>query len=252
MCTASAMTMAACGEENAASAGADGGDESIGASSFDAGTPACVSDGGALNGSAVPAFGHFSGAIDVDICAGGASAYVEHASGGSSTPARYLFVADSALSGDPSSFFHFTNPGNAASAELGMFIGISSPSPGTYSSGGGACGNFAFCISFPVPPGVDCGDAGNVARCPPGCSLQGPGTGPSCMPVTPENCYAAHGSSNCLDSETPLGSWTLELSSVTAADGGLGTQDYEVHGGLTATLIGDDAGLGEIDLTMGF
>ena len=262
-CATAAMAIG-CGSDDAASSPTDGGSDVTTAGdalsdapvivSFDAGTPACIADGGSLRASAVPAFGHFSGAVDIDICENGAFAYLEHTSGSSSTPSQYLFIVDSALSGNPATFFRFTNPADAASADFGVFSGVSAPAPGTYASAAGSCGDFAFCISFPIPPDVDCGDAGSPASCPPGCSLTGPVSGPACTPTTPENCYSAHGALDCVttDPQASLGSWTLTLTSVTTFDGGAGTEDYVVHGGLSATMVGDDAGLGSVDLTIGF
>jgi len=55
-----------------------------------------------------------------------------------------------------------------------------------------------------------------------------------------------------MESQASLGSWRLTLTSVTPFDGGPGAEDYVVHGGLSATMVGDDAGLGSVDLTVGF
>ena len=65
------------------------------------------------------------------------------------------------------------------------------------------------------------------------------------MPVTPEACYLAKAALSCLpDAQTPMGSWTLNLTSVTpyptdAASGGMSF--YLVHGTFAATMVEDQA-----------
>jgi hypothetical protein len=224
---------------------------------FDAGTPACFSDGGFPRASAVPAFGSFSGPnLGGEICSGGAFAYLERTQGSSSVPSQILFILDPALSGDFKSFIHFDEPANATSGELSIFSGVSAAAPGSYGSANGSCGSVVLCVSLPIPAGVDCGDAGSPSSCPPGCSLTGPVSGLTCNPITPENCYSAQGTSDCvLGTQAPSGSWTLNLSSVESYDsgaGGGGIQDYRVHGTFTSSLPGDDAGLGTATVSMSF
>jgi hypothetical protein len=221
----------------------------------DVGSPTCVADGGFTQPSAVPAFGSFSGPeLSGAICSGGAFAFLEHTSGSLSTPSQLILIIDPALSGNPADFIHFATPVDATGGELTILAGVSAATPGTYPSSG-ACGGVALCVYLPVPTSVDCGDAGAPTSCPEGCSLQGPGTGPTCMPDTPENCYSAQGSSDCVyGTQTPNGSWTLTLTSVVPYGGGDGGPgDYfVVHGTLTSIMVGDDASLGSANLSVGF
>jgi hypothetical protein len=82
------------------------------------------------------------------------------------------------------------------------------------------------------------------------------------MPTTPEDCYAAMASGNCVyGTQSQQGSWTLTLFSVVpygGGDGGPGT-DYVVHGTFTSTMIGstfgmtgDDAALGTATISLRF
>jgi len=49
--------------------------------------------------------------------------------------------------------------------------------------------------------------------------------------------------------QTREGSWSLTLTSVVRYNG---TAYYVVHGALTATMIGDDAGLGSTNIELSF
>ena len=80
------------------------------------------------------------------------------------------------------------------------------------------------------------------------------------MPVTPETCYVAKAADSCVpDAQTPTGSWTLNLTSVTpyptdAASGGMSF--YVVHGTFVATMVEDqatvDAATGTANLAISF
>lgn len=129
-----------------------------------------------------------------------------------------------------------------------MMLGVSSPAPGTYKSDS-SCGFGTFCIYFPAPA-VDCGD-GSTA-CPPGCSLTGPTLAPTCKPTVPEICYAAGGSSNCLESATPTGSWELTLTSVAPGQDAGGSLRFVTHGTLALTMVNMDGGGETVDLSLAF
>jgi hypothetical protein len=220
----------------------------------------CVTDGG-LAAYQSPASGSFSGSdLDGVICTGGAFAYLERTQASSYVGSQLLVIIGSSWSGNPANNLQFKNPANATGAMLTIMAGVSSASPGTYvSSLGQSCGGLAFCVYLPLPASVQCpDDAGACAA--PYCAMQGPIMGPTCEPVTPEVCYVAQAASSCLPgSQTPLGSWTLTLTSVepySSDAGSAGMSYYVVHGSLTAAMVEDpsapDAGLATASLTIGF
>jgi hypothetical protein len=220
----------------------DGGTAADVVLSVDGGAPACVDDAAAVRSPATPVYGAFSGAgLAGDICLGGASARLQHTLGSFASPSQIILTIDGECADTRAASIR--EPANATGACLTLLVGTPSAAPGVYSSAG-ACGGVVLCLYLPVPPSVDCGDAATPTRCPPGCSLVGPVSAPICQPITPEDCYEAKGASDCVSAaQTPSGSWTLTLTSVTPygiADGGPGT-DFIAHGSLT-TALGGDAG----------
>jgi hypothetical protein len=194
--------------------------------------------------------------VNADICLEGASAYLEWTQGSQASPAQILAMINTNPWVESSSGVRFSSPANATGAELIGMVGVGAASPGTYAGGtaGNACGSLTFCTYLPVPASVDC-DGGTPSACPAGCALEGPIMGPSCTPVTPEECYSAGGVSGCAsDAQTPEGSWTLTLTSVTPYNGATGPGAYYViHGTFSANMIGgDDAGTGSETLTLSF
>ena len=193
-----------------------------------------------------PASGAFSG-VDINgyICTGGAIAFMERTQASSYVGSQLLVMIETALTGTPSSFLQFTTPAGATGGALDIMAGVGSAKPGVYSSSDGtSCGGLAFCAYLPLPPSVKCPD--DSGGCPsPYCAMQGPISGLSCMPVTPETCYVAKAADSCVpDAQTPTGSWTLNLTSVTpyptdAASGGMSF--YVVHGTFVATMVEDQA-----------
>jgi hypothetical protein len=234
--------------------GAFGGIEcSNSGSAGTAGAPACAFDGGLSIPSSVPASGSFMGpGLSGEVCAGGAFADLLLTRASDSSPSQFLVTIDDDASGSPADF----NLMSPADATVGfeIQIGVSAAAPGTYASTK-TCGNESFCVYFPVPASVNCGNATAPTSCPPGCSLVGAVSAPTCMPVAPENCYVAQAASDCLgDTVTPEGSWTLTLTSVApydGGDGGPGTH-YVVHGSFTTSMVGQGAGLGTMDLSLSF
>jgi hypothetical protein len=226
-------------------------------------TPACTLDGGPPVPYAASLFGTFLGPdLSGDICAGGAFAYLERTPGPSILLSQILLSVD-ASTDTPAGFLRLKSPTNATGGSLALSAGVNEAVPGSYAE---TCGGVTLCVYLPAPPFVDCGDAAAPTSCPPGCSLIGatyydtvihsPVMGPlTCVPTAPENCYAALAAQDCTGSaQTPEGSWTLTLTSVTpydGQDGGPGTA-YVAHGTFTATLIGDDAGLGPVKLSTSF
>ncbi len=227
-----------------------------GGSSGGSSPPACSAEGSINNPAATPASGSVEGpSVSASICSGGAFAYMESTVSSYAQP--YLLTIMSALSGNSASFNDVTKPPGSQEATLSVLVGVNSPSPGTYSSSNGGCGEAAFCVYFPIPSTLDC-DAGSSTSCPPGCSLQGPGTGPSCMPNTPEVCYSSQSQSSrsCEVTNMPaMGSWTATLTSVEPYQGPSGRLTYYVVHGTYTTSMGPgepsspDAGMATMTLS---
>ena len=77
-------------------------------------------------------------------------------------------------------------------------------------------------------------DAGTGSACPPGCALEGPILGPSCMPIAPEIDYQANTASDCLsETVTPQ---DLDAD-VDVSRPGENVRSV-VHGTLSAKLLG--------------
>jgi hypothetical protein len=230
----------------------DGGGASsgVGPSAIDASFDGCAAiPSSDLPASSSPAEGTVVGAgLSGLLCPGGASARIESAGARSDTE-PYIFYLDYTVGlGSAVTDFQFQTPAAASHGELGVLLGIPSAAPGEYDSPSGAqCGTMAFTYYLPVPPSVDC-EAGTPPSCSPGCGAVCSGQGCSpCTPTAPSVGYTAKGSGDCIGSTlTPVGSWHLSLTSVTAAaDAGSGTglRFYLPHGTLTAQLVGDrDAG----------
>lgn len=151
--------------------------------------------------------------------------------------------------------WRFQSPADATTGGLISFFGVDA-APGTYSTAAGDCGQLSLCVRYPVPASLDCGTG--KAGCPPGCAFAGSVSAPACVPITPEDCYVAVGTSSCVGAQTPRGSWTLTLSSVGAfvpTEGGARTDGkFPVHGTLDATLVkdGPDAGAATATLDLAF
>jgi hypothetical protein len=256
---AGATARAPTSDDSGAASSSDGGTDatvSVVPPSLDSGPPACTVDGGAEPVAATPAFGHVSGStVNGDVCLGGAFVYLEHTQASLSVDSQFLLIIDSSYSDGPATNVQFQTPTNATSGDLTIDVGVSAASPGVYGSAQGSCGGVVFCAELPIPASVNCGDAAAPMSCPPGCALQGPALGPTCMPVGPENCYQAQAASDCVvGTKSPQGSWTLVLTSVApygGADGGPGSR-FIVHGALEATIVGAAAGLGTANLSMYF
>lgn len=202
-----------------------------------------------VDGSGNPLFsssasGTFSGgSLAGRICNGGAYAYLEQTPYGG-----LVFLAGNNVNVLPGEDFRFDKPADATDGSLSIMLGVGSPAPGTYTNSG-SCGTSAFCVSLPVPPSVDCGASG---ACPPGCSLTGPMLGPTCTPTVPEICYGAKGSSDCLQSAKPSGSWVLRLTAVDSGEDAGGSVRFVTHGTLATTMVNSDGGAETVDLSLKF
>ena len=244
--------------------GSSGGSGTSQTKPSDAGTNpvgnVCVADAG-LTAYQSAASGTFTGAdLDGAICTGGVVAYMERTQASSYVGSQLLVIITSALSGNSATDLQFTTPSDATGGMFTIMAGVGSATPGTYSSSNGtSCGSLAFCIYLPLPAGIQCPDDAGACN-PPYCNMQGPIMGPSCGPVTPEVCYETRAANSCLpDTQTALGSWTMNLTSVTpyASDAGSGGMSYYVvHGTFVATMVEDqsaaDAGVVNANLTMSF
>ena len=146
----------------------------------------------------------------------------------------------------------FDSPAQASDPLLTAQLSVATPSPGVFkSTDSQACGGIDFGYALPIPAGVDCqGMTG--PSCPAGCTSA---CALSCSPCTaqqPEEGFEAEDTSDCLgETETPTGSWTLTLTSVTPSTGNEGY--YLVHGSLEATLGPEqDAGTGAAAVSLTF
>jgi hypothetical protein len=193
-----------------------------------------------------PVYGTFAGPnVDVLVCDGGVFSYL-FVPTGSTSPYIELFHED--LAAAHSARFSIRQPQNVASVDFSALLGVSSTTPGTYTSVQ-TCGSIVLCLNFPIPAGLDCStDAG--LDCPPGCTLEGPFSGPTCVPVQPSTCYVAQGSSDCVSgTQTPMGSWQLTLNSIILFSKATG---YVTHGSLTATMVGDQDATDAFSLSLEF
>jgi hypothetical protein len=237
---------------------ADGGPTADGLAPFD-GDP-CVDDAG-IAPPGGPAGGSFSGSgLNGAVCTGGALAYLQSTAavdGGAPQIALYIDNVDTGASGDR---IRFTDPADALAGEVHVDIGLGAASSGTYDDTQ-TCGSVVLNADLPVPSTVNCATDAAVSSdsdCPPGCAATGSFSGPACAPIEPMTIYAATASSDCVgDSTTPEGSWTLTLTSVIpdSQNGGSdGTSYYQVHGNLSATLVGlaADAGSATVALVLSF
>jgi len=244
------------GVESGSGSGSSGSGSGSSSSSSGGDMPAeCTVDGGAEPVASVPVSGSFTGTdLAGYVCAGGAFAYLEKTPNTSVAASQLLLIIDSSFSGNPATMLQFQMPAGVTSGDLTILAGVSAATPGTYGSANGACGGVVLCAELALPPGLDCGDASS--DCPPGCALEGPVSGPTCMPEAPETCYEAQAASDCVDgTQTVEGSWTATLTSVEPydAEGGASLDRYVVHGSFTTTMVGgDDAGAGSGSMTLRF
>jgi hypothetical protein len=240
------------GAGGAAGAGSSGsGAGSSGsAGNFDA-PPACVA-AGTVEAPASPVSGSVVGnRLRAAICYGGAKAYVEVTQGSASVASQTLLIFSFATSGDPQTDFRIELPTEAVQGRMNGLLGMTGPTPGTYSSESG-CGALSLFVTLPVPTDLVCSGS---AACPPGCVLQGPVSGPVCSPVTPGLGYAANAVGNCVyGTEIPHGSWSLIVTSVDAyaPDVAAPTKRFVAHGTLTAELLNDDGSDDSVQLSVAF
>ena len=195
------FSFAGCAGGMAAGPKADSGS----GTAFDGGC-APIPDGSVLYAS--PAAGMVSGdELSAVLCPGWGSAVIK-GSGSGSTP--FVFTLGSVD-------FQFDSPSGATNGILSVSAGLSAAASGDFSSPAGQeCGAVGFTYYLPAPPSVDCG-GGAPPSCPLGCTSACSHFGCTpCAPKMPSVSYAAQGSSDCTgNTQTPVGSWHLTLTSVT-------------------------------------
>ena len=197
----------------------------------------------------VPGHGTFTGPnVDVLVCDGGI--IVQHF-GTTHFTTPYVQWFENNIDVAASGSFSVRKPQNVQGAGFTALLGMNSNAAGTYTSAE-TCGNVIVCFYFPIPAGLDCStDAG--FECPPGCELVGPSFDLTCMPMQPEICYSAQGSSNCDETQDPVGSWQLTLTSISPAPVLSGSVSwYLSHGSLTATMVSDHDASDTVSLSLGF
>ncbi len=211
-------------------------------------------DGGLPLAVAAPVSGTFAGAdVDATFCTDGAAAQLERTPDSLSVPSQLVLFLLSAWWESPNCTIE--TPAGAFGCELDFAARLGSATPGTSrSSDAGACYHVDVSIDYPTPD-VDCGHTVYPAPCPTGCAYEGGpvGSEPICQPAAPPSkFYAAEmGGPETLDcilngstGGGAHGSWTLQLTSATLAQGDGGPQSYyAVHGQLNASLREvDDSG----------
>ena len=197
----------------------------------------------------VPGHGTFTGPnVDVLVCEGGI--IVQHF-GTTHFTTPYVQWFENNIDVAASGSFSVRKPQNVQGAGFTALLEMNSNAAGTYTSAE-TCGNVIVCFYFPIPAGLDCStDAG--FECPPGCELVGPSFDLTCMPMQPEICYSAQGSSNCDETQDPVGSWQLTLTSISPAPVLSGSVSwYLSHGSLTATMVSDHDASDTVSLSLGF
>jgi hypothetical protein len=222
---------------------------------FDGG--ACTDNvGGPPQPNMTAATGTFSGALGGTICAGGAFAYVQSmAAADGGAPQVELFIV-SDVAGAAASSIRFQSPAGVTGGQLFVEIGLPAAAPGTYPQAA-TCGNVVLTANLPAPDASICATDADTLQCPDGCELA-PSLPPTCQPIKPQLTYAALGSSDCVgDATTPVGSWTLALTSLTVDPAGVdssGVLAYAPHGTLSATLADEsaDAGTGGVTISLVF
>jgi hypothetical protein len=116
----------------------------------------------------------------------------------------------------------FQSPAGATDGALALMVSVGTDTPAVYTSAEAqSCGFVAFTYTLPPAPDVT---------------------------------YQASATSDCFDSTTVAGSWTVTLTSVTPYGGGAGAPGsyYIAHGSLSATLQGANGGGGTVALSLSF
>lgn len=215
----------------------------------------CVDDGShQTTPNTTAASGTFSGMLAGAVCTGGTFAHVEsRPADDGGAPAVTLFIDNSAAAAAPGSF-RFQLPANAINGLLNVEIGLPSARPGTYGQAQ-SCGNVVLTAVLDVADPSICAAATDTSNCPDGCEPAGLN---ECMPSLPFISYAALGAADCLGNPaTPVGSWTVTLTALTADPAGpdsSGNLVYAVHGTLSAMLAdqSDGAATTGVSLALSF
>lgn len=156
-------------------------------------------------------------------------------------------------------------PAGAVSQGLNVTLGLPKVATGTYASTDStSCGSVEFSYSIPNGSEVDCSAASAQTGCPTGCTqtftCPDAGVFQCCVPLGATYIYQASGAALCgggTGTQTALGSWSLNLTSVDrySGDAGLefeGVGLYVAHGSLSAKLQGTADTTETIDLALSF
>jgi hypothetical protein len=131
---------------------------------------------------------------------------------------------------------------------------IPSLAPGvSASSTPSLCGSLVFSYGLPTVPAASCKPDGSY-NCPAGCTnTYTCASPPCCVPLATTYVYQAASSTSCTGgpAQTPLGSWSVSLTSVTPVDAG-GAPAYVAHGTLEAKLQGTADATDTVSLALTF
>ena len=171
-------------------------------------------------------------------------------------PSSFLLLVDSTASATSSSV---QAPASATAGTLTGSIGFGATTPGVYrSTDGTQCGSVTFSYGVPLASEAECAATDAQGPCATGCTFnQFCGAPPCCIPLATTYIFQASGAVDAATScgrnqSTPLGSWTLTLSSVVPADAGDGQMVVVPHGSLDATLQGSSGDNGTVSLSLTF
>lgn len=102
-------------------------------------------------------------------------------------------------------------PGAAVVTNFAGWTSVPSLTPGTYTSAD-TCGSFLLDVALPPPDLVCAPDDAGV--CPPGCDAILLSDPAPCNPTRPQVAFAAQAASDCHQATSPVGVWSLTLTSV--------------------------------------
>jgi hypothetical protein len=155
---------------------------------------------------------------------------------------------------------HVDAPASGTEGTVSVSIGIGSATPGVYSSSDGTqCGSINFSYGVPVATAAECAAADADGPCPTGCTFNNfcQSFPCSCIPVATTYVFQASGEldeaavSYCGQTpSTPLGSWTVTLTSVDTDN--LGDGQVVPHGTLVAKLPGTTGNSETVTLSLTF
>jgi hypothetical protein len=220
---------------------------------------------GAAGSSSCPVLGPDSGLASYETLASGTvsgtgvgasfcnlSVYAQSTTGNG---APYILGISSSSQGASS---HVAAPASGVEGTVSVSVGIASATPGVYSSSDDTqCGSINFSYGVPVATVAECAAADADGPCPTGCTFNNfcQSFPCACIPVATTYVFQASGEpdeaalSYCGQTpSTPLGSWTVTL---TSADN-VGDGNLAPHGTLVAKLAGTTGNSETVTLSLTF